>query len=139
VAATAGLVSDTDSETLPGIRQDESLLQIITPTPSTDPNPFVYNRFLKVNGVAGRRVTLDISWGRNLSFLSALDQGWTCSRSTDVRRATCWTDNYRKPFNSEWNAWLPGTGTANQITVHARVGGREDTDSAQIPPSTSRR
>ncbi|MFG1817499.1 sigma-70 family RNA polymerase sigma factor [Kribbella sp. NPDC049174] len=139
VAATAGLVSDTDSQTLPVIQQDESLLQIITPTPQTDPNPFVYNRFLKVNGVANRRVTLDISWGRNLSFLSALDQGWTCSRSTDVRRATCWTDNYRKPFNSEWSSWLPGTGAANQITVHARVGGREDTDSAQIPPTTGRR
>ncbi len=139
VAATAGLVSDTDSQTVPGVRQDESLLQLITPTPSTDPNPFVYNRFLKVNGVANRRVTLEISWGRNLSFLSALDKGWTCSRSTDVRRATCWTDNYRKPFNSEWSAWLPGTGTANQLTVHASVGGREDTDSAQIPPTTGRR
>ena len=108
VAATAGLVSDTDSQTLPGIQQDESLLQIVTPTPQTDPNPFVYNRFLKVNGVANRRVTLDISWGRNLSFLSALDKGWTCSRSTDIRRATCWTDDYRKPLNSEWTAWLPG-------------------------------
>lgn len=139
VAAQAGLVSDTDSEVLPGIQLDESLLQIITPTPQTDPNPFVYNRFLKVNGVANRRVTLDISWGRNLLFLSALDKGWTCSRSTDVRRATCWTDDYRTPFNSEWSAWLPGTGTANQITVHAQVGGRQDTDTAQIPPSTTRR
>jgi hypothetical protein len=72
-------------------------------------------------------------------FLSALDKGWTCSRSTDVRRATCWTDDYRTPFNSEWSAWLPGTGTANQITVHAQVGGRQDTDTAQIPPSTTRR
>ncbi|MFI6677745.1 sigma-70 family RNA polymerase sigma factor [Kribbella sp. NPDC050470] len=139
VAATAGLVSDTDSETLAGIQADESLLQILTPTPGADPNPFVYNRFLKLNGVANRRVTLDISWGRNLSFLSALDKGWTCSRSSDVRRATCRTDNYVKPFNSEWSAWLPGTGAANQITVRARVGGREDTDTVQLPPSTTRR
>ncbi|TCO45654.1 RNA polymerase sigma factor (sigma-70 family) [Kribbella antiqua] len=138
VAATAGLVSDTDSETLAGIQQDESLLQIITPTWQTDPNPLVYNRFLKINGNAGRRVTVDISWGRNLLFLNVLDFGWTCSRSTDVRRATCWTDNYHKPFNSEWAA-LPGTGATNQITVHAQVGGREDTDTAQIPPSNPRR
>jgi len=137
VAATAGLVSDTDSETLPGIQQDESLLQILTPRPETDPNPLVYNRFLKINGNAGRRITVDISWGRNLVFLSVFDSGWTCSRSTDVRRATCWTDNYRKPFNSEWAA-LPGTGAANQITVHTQVGGREDTDTAQIPPSSPR-
>ncbi|WP_433160881.1 sigma-70 family RNA polymerase sigma factor [Kribbella sp. CA-247076] len=139
VAATAGLVSDTDAQVLAGIRLDETLLQIVTPTPHTDPNPFVYNRFLKVNGVANRRVTLEISWGRNLSFLSALDKGWTCSRSSDIRRATCWTDDYRKPFNSEWTAWLPGTGTGNRITVSARVGGREDTDTDQIPPTGSRR
>jgi hypothetical protein len=139
VAAKAGLVSDTDSEVLAGIQPDESLLQIVTPTPGTDPNPFVYNRFLKVNGVANRRVTLDISWGRNLLFLSELDRGWICSRSSDVRRATCWTENYVKPFNSEWTAWPAGTGTANQITVHARVGGREDTDTAQIPPARTRR
>jgi hypothetical protein len=139
VAATAGLVSDTDSEVLPGIQTDESLLQIITPTPQTDPNPFVYNRFLKVNGVGNRRVTLDISWGRNLAFLNSQEPGWTCSRSSDIHRATCWTDNYRKPFNSEWTAWLPGTGANNQLTVHARVGGREDTDTVQIPPSPSRR
>jgi hypothetical protein len=124
---------------LPGIQADESLLQIVTPTPQTDPNPFVYNRFLKVNGVGNRRVTLDISWGRNLAFLNSQESGWTCSRSSDIRRATCWTDNYRKPFNSEWTAWLPGTGTNNLLTVHARVGGREDTDTVQIPPSPSRR
>ncbi|MEV5963970.1 sigma-70 family RNA polymerase sigma factor [Kribbella sp. NPDC051952] len=139
VAATAGLVSDTDSEVLAGIQPDESLLQIVTPTPQTDPNPFVYNRFLKVNGVTNQRVTVDISWGRNLSFLSARDKGWTCSRSTDIRRATCWTDSYSKPFNSEWAAWLPGSGSNNQLTVHVRVGGREDTDTAQIPPTTTRR
>jgi hypothetical protein len=139
VAAKAGLVSDTDSEVLAGIQQDESLLQIITPTPGTDPNPFVYNRFLKVNGVGNQRVTLDISWGRNVAFLPSFDLGWTCERSSDIRRATCWTDHYKKPLNSEWNAWLPGNGTNNQITVHARVGGREDTDTAQIPPTTSRR
>ena len=139
VAATAGLVSDTDSEVLPGVQADESLLQIVTPTPQTDPNPFVYNRFLKVNGVANQRVTLDISWGRNLQFLNALDKGWTCSRSTDINRATCWTDNYTRPFNSQWNAWFPGSGTSNTITVHALVGGREDTDSVKIPPATSRR
>ncbi|WP_165952605.1 hypothetical protein, partial [Kribbella albertanoniae] len=138
VSATAGLVSDVDSETLPGVRNDDSLLQILTPSSHDDPNPFVYNRFLKVNGVTDRRVTLDISWGRNLSFLSALDEGWTCSRSTDVRRATCWTDNYRRAFNSEWSAW-PGKGTANTVTVHARVGGREDTDSVQIPPPSGSR
>ncbi len=139
VAATAGLVSDTDSEVLPGVQADESLLQIVTPTPQTDPNPFVYNRFLKVNGAGNQRVTLDISWGRNLAFLNSQEPGWTCSRSSDIHRATCWTDNYRKPFNSEWTAWLPGTGTNNLLTVHARVGGREDTDTVQIPPSPSRR
>lgn len=138
VSATAGLVSDVDSETLTGVRNDESLLQILTPTPHDDPNPFVYNRFLKVNGVTDRRVVLDISWGRNLLFLNAQESGWTCSRSTDVRKATCWTDNYRKPFNSEWTAW-PGKGTPNTITVHARVGGREDTDAVQIPPSSGSR
>jgi hypothetical protein len=139
VAATADLVSDTDSEVLPEVQQDESLLQILTPTPQTDPNPFVYNRFLQVNGATGRKVTLDISWGRNLVFLPSWANGWTCDRTTDIRRATCWTNNYKKPLNSEWNAWLPGTGSNNAITVHARLGGREDTDSVQIPPTTSRR
>jgi hypothetical protein len=139
VTATADLVSDTDSEVLPAVQQDESLLQILTPTPQTDPNPFVYNRFLKVNGAQGRTVTLDISWGRNLSFLPSFDLGWTCERTSDIRRATCTTKNYKKPLNSEWNAWLPGNGSSNAITVHARVGGREDTDTAQIPPTSSRR
>lgn len=139
VAATADLVSDTDSDVLPALQQDESLLQILTPTPQTDPNPFVYNRFLKVNGAQGRTVTLDISWGRNLIFLPSYAQGWTCERTSDIRRATCTTKNYKKPLNSEWNAWLPGNSSSNAITVHARVGGREDTDTAQIPPSTSRR
>ncbi|MFD7156243.1 sigma-70 family RNA polymerase sigma factor [Kribbella sp. NPDC059898] len=139
VAAQADLVSDTDSEVLPAIRQDESLLQIITPTPGQDPNPFVYNRFLKVNGAQGQRVELDISWGRNLVFLPSFDLGWTCDRTSDIRRATCWTDNYKKPLNSEWNAFFPGNGSDNAITVHARVGGREDTDSVQIPPTQSRR
>ena len=139
VTATADLVSDTDSEVLPAVQQDESLLQILTPTPQTDPNPFVYNRFLKVNGAQGRTVTLDISWGRNLSFLPSFDLGWTCERTSDIRRATCTTKNYNKPLNSEWNAWLPGNGSSNAITVHARVGGREDTDTAQIPPTSSRR
>ncbi|GAA1158819.1 hypothetical protein GCM10009630_66230 [Kribbella jejuensis] len=139
VTAQADLVSDTDSEVLSGVQQDESLLQIITPTPGQDPNPFVYNRFLKVNGAQGRRVELDISWGRNLVFLPSFDLGWTCERTSDIRRATCWTNNYKKPLNSEWNAWFPGNGPDNMLTVHARVGGRQDTDSAQIPPSTSRR
>jgi RNA polymerase sigma factor (sigma-70 family) len=139
VAATAGLVSDTDSEVLPGIQPDESLLQIVTPTPHSDPNPFVYNRFLTINGIHNQRVTLEIAWGRNLSFLNSLDKGWVCSRSTDIRRATCRTDNYQGPLDSEWTAWLPGKGTNNQITVHARVGGREDTDTAQIPPATTKR
>jgi hypothetical protein len=139
VAATADLVSDTDSEVLPEVKQDESLLQIITPTPHTDPNPFVYNRFLQVDGATGRKVTLDISWGRNLVFLPSWASGWTCDRTSDIRRATCWTNNYQKPLNSEWNAWLAGTGSNNAITVHTRLGGREDTDSAQIPPTTSRR
>ncbi|MET9316189.1 sigma-70 family RNA polymerase sigma factor [Kribbella sp. NPDC003505] len=139
VAATADLVSDTDSEVLPALQQDESLLQILTPTPHDDPNPFVYNRFLKVNGAQGRKVTLDISWGRNLIFLPSFDLGWTCERTSDIRRATCTTNSYKKPLNSEWNAWLPGNGSGNAFTVHARVGGREDTDTAQIPPSTTRR
>ncbi|TCC46456.1 sigma-70 family RNA polymerase sigma factor [Kribbella capetownensis] len=139
VAATAGLVSDTDSEVLPGIRPDESLLQIVTPTPSTDPNPFLYNRFLQISGATNRRVTLDITWGRSLQFVPALNIGWTCSRSSDVNSMTCWTDNYRKSFNSQWAAWLPGTGSSNTLTVHAQVGGREDTDSVKIPPSTTRR
>jgi hypothetical protein len=139
VVAKADLVSDTDSEVLPAVRADESLLQILTPTPHNDPNPFVYNRFLQVNGAQGRKVTLDISWGRNLTFLPSYDLGWTCERTSDIRRATCWTSNYKKPLNSEWNAWLPGNGSNNTITVHARLGGREDTDTAQIPPSSSRR
>ncbi|NIK57436.1 sigma-70 family RNA polymerase sigma factor [Kribbella shirazensis] len=139
VAAKADLVSDADSEVLPGLKQDESLLQILTPTPHTDPNPFVYNRFLKVNGAQGRQVELDISWGRNLAFMPSFDLGWTCERTSDIRRATCRTNNYKKPLNSEWNAWLPGNGSNNTITVHARVGGREDTDTAQIPPSSTRR
>ncbi|MGZ0151933.1 sigma-70 family RNA polymerase sigma factor [Kribbella sp. WER1] len=139
VTAQADLVSDTDSEVLPAVQQDESLLQIITPTPGQDPNPFVYNRFLKVNGAQGQRVELDISWGRNLVFLPSFDLGWTCDRTSDIRRATCWTNNYKKPLNSEWNAFFPGKGPDNSVTVHARVGGREDTDSVQIPPSQSRR
>lgn len=137
VSATAGLVSDTDSETLAPIRLDESLLRIVTPDPQHDPNPFVYNRFLQIQGTTGR-VTLEISWGRHLSFLSNVERGWTCSRSTDIRRATCWTDHYVRPFNSEWAAW-PGSGTANQLTVKASVGGRYDTDQVTIPPSSSRR
>jgi RNA polymerase sigma factor (sigma-70 family) len=137
VAATAGLVSDTDSETLPGIQLDESLLQIITPDPKHDPNPFLYNRFLQING-ATSRVTLEISWGPHLLFVNALDKGWTCSRSTDIRRATCTTVNYTKPLNTEWAA-LPGSGSANQLTVKASVGGRYDTDYVQIPPSSTRR
>jgi hypothetical protein len=137
VAATAGLVHDTDSETLPGIQLDESLLQILTPDPHHDPNPFVYNRFLQIHGATGR-VTLEISWGKNLSFLNALDKGWTCSRSTDIRRATCWTDNYTKALNTEWAAW-PGSGGTNQLTVKASVGGRYDTDYVSIPPASTRR
>src|SRR3954447_7491369 len=139
VAATAGLVSDTDSEVLPGIQPDETLLQIITPTPHTDPNPFVYNRFLTIDGAIGRKVTLDISWGRNLAFLPSFDLGWTCRRTNGIRRATCSTNNYQRPLNSEWNAWLPGPGSNNAVTVHARVGGREDTDTVQIPPASSTR
>jgi hypothetical protein len=133
VSATAGLLYDSDSETLAGIRQDESLLTIITPGLLDDPNPFVYNRFLKISGADGRLVTLDISWGSNLQFLSSRDKGWTC-RSTGVRQATCITGAYHTKFNSQWTAW-PGTGASNQITVHARAGGREDTDTAQIPPT----
>ncbi len=137
MSATAGLVSDSDSETLAPIKLDESLLRIVTPDPRQDPNPFVYNRFLQIQGTTGR-VTLEISWGRNLSFLSNVDRGWTCSRSSDIRKATCWTEHYTKPFNSEWAAW-PGSGTANQLTVKATTGGRYDTDTAPIPPSSSRR
>jgi RNA polymerase sigma factor (sigma-70 family) len=138
VSATAGLVSDTDSETLAPVQLDESLLRILTPDPHQDPNPFVYNRFLQIQGAAKGRVTLEISWGGHLSFLSVLERGWTCSRSTDIRRATCWTDQYTRPLNTEWAAW-PGSGTANQLTVKASVGGRYDTDQVTIPPSSSRR
>ncbi|TDU91805.1 RNA polymerase sigma factor (sigma-70 family) [Kribbella voronezhensis] len=137
VSATAGLVSDTDSETLAPTQLDESLLRIVTPDPRQDPNPFVYNRFLVIQGATGR-VTLEIAWGRKLSFLSNVDPGWTCSRSTDIRRATCWTDHYTRPFNSEWAAW-PGSGTANQLTVTASTVGRHDTDTIPIPPSSSHR
>jgi RNA polymerase sigma factor (sigma-70 family) len=139
VTAKADLVSDTDSDVLPALKTDESLLQIITPTPHNDPNPFVYNRFLKVNGAQGRRVELDISWGRNLVLLPTRDAGWTCERTSDIRRATCWTSSYKKPLNTEWATWPPNGKASGVLTVHARVGGREDTDSAQIPPSTSRR
>jgi len=139
VSATAGLVSDTDSETLAPSQLDESLLRILTPDPHQDPNPFVYNRFLQIQGATRSRVTLEISWGGHLSFLSNLDRGWTCSRSTDIRRATCWTDQYTRPLNTEWAAWWPGSGTANQVTVKATVGGRYDTDQVIIPPSSSRR
>jgi hypothetical protein len=139
VAAKADLVSDTDSEVLPGLKQDESLLQILTPKPHDDPDPTVYNRFLKVNGAQGRKVTLDISWGRNLVLLPTHDVGWTCDRASDMHRATCWTNSYKKPLNSEWVAWLDSKSSNNAMTVHARVGGREDTDSVQIPPSSTRR
>ncbi|TCN35002.1 RNA polymerase sigma factor (sigma-70 family) [Kribbella orskensis] len=137
VSATAGLVSDTDSETLAGIRADESLLQILTPDPKHDPNLFVYNRFLKISGTTGP-VTLEISWGRNLSLLSSLHRGWTCSRSTDSRRATCTTDHYTRPLNTEWASW-PGSGPSNTITVKATTPSRHDTDTAPIPPTPSRR
>ncbi|MEV8375780.1 sigma-70 family RNA polymerase sigma factor [Kribbella sp. NPDC056861] len=137
VAATAGLLYDTDSETLPGPQSDESLLTIVTPDPHHDPNPFVYNRFLTIGGTTGR-VTLEISWGRNLSLVSYFNKGWTCSRSTDVRRATCTTNNYTRPLNSEWAAW-PGSGASNTITVTASTVGRHDTDTAGIPPGKTKR
>lgn len=137
VTATAGLRYDTDSETLAGPVADESLLRIVTPDPWHDPNPFVYNRFLQIGGTSGR-VTVEISWGRGLSLLSYFDRGWTCSRSSDVRRATCTTDHYTKPLNTEWAAW-PGTGLANTITVTATTPTRHDTDTAVIPPAKSRR
>ncbi|GAA1585773.1 hypothetical protein GCM10009789_44190 [Kribbella sancticallisti] len=137
VLATAGLLYDTDSETLAGPRSDESLLHILTPNPGQDPNPLVYNRFLKLSGTSGR-VTLEISWGRNLSLLSTFDRGWTCSRSTDIRRATCSTENYRKHLDTEWAAW-PGSGPSNTITVTAITPSRRDTDTNLIPPAKSRR
>jgi hypothetical protein len=121
VTATAGLLHDTDSETLAPIRLDESLLRILTPDPHEDPNPFVYNRFLDLSGTTGP-VTLDISWGKNVTLVSYFDKGWTCSRSTDVRRATCSTDRYTKALNTEWAAW--------PVTP-----GRYDTDSERIPPT----
>ncbi|WP_328327385.1 sigma-70 family RNA polymerase sigma factor [Kribbella sp. NBC_00382] len=137
VSATAGLLFDTDSETLAGPQADESLLQIITPDPRHDPNPLVYNRFLTINGTTGR-VTLEISWGRNLALLPRFDRGWTCSRTTDVRRATCTTANYKKPLNTEWAAW-PGSGAANTVTVTATTPARHDTDTVVIPPGKSKR
>jgi hypothetical protein len=133
VTATAGLLHDTDSETLAPVRLDESLLRILTPDPHEDPNPFVYNRFLDLSGTTGP-VTLDISWGKNVTLVSYFDKGWTCSRSTDVRRATCSTDRYTKALNTEWAAW-PGSGVKNEITVKAVTPGRYDTDSERIPPT----
>jgi RNA polymerase sigma factor (sigma-70 family) len=133
VTATAGLLHDTDSETLAPVRMDESLLRILTPGPHDDPNPFVYNRFLELSGTTGP-ATLEISWGRNVSLVTYISSGWTCSRSTDVRRATCSTDHYTKALNTEWAAW-PGASVKNQITVKAVTPGRYDTDTAQIPPT----
>jgi len=137
VTAKADLVSDVDSETLAPIQLDESLLRILTPDPKHDPNPFVYNRFLTLGGGTGK-VTLEISWGKHLSLLTYNTSGWICSRTTDIRRATCSTENYTKALNTEWAAW-PGSGPANQITVKAITPGRYDTDTAPIPPSTTRR
>ena len=116
-----------------------AIRRIVTPTAGQDPNPLAYNRFLKVNGVGGRRVTLDISWGRNLSLMPSVDASWTCSQSSGIRRATCSTDKYKKPLDSEWNAWLPGSGSDNAVTVNARAGGRVDTDTALITLTTPRR
>ncbi|TWD74927.1 RNA polymerase sigma factor (sigma-70 family) [Kribbella amoyensis] len=138
VTAKAGVVTDTDTETLAPVQEDESLLRIVTPTPGEDPNPFLYNRFLTLSGVSGP-VTLEISWGKHLAFVSTLDNGWICSRSTDIRRATCTTQNYRKPFNSEWTVWSPGSGPANTATVKAITPGRFDTDQVVIPPAEKRR
>jgi hypothetical protein len=133
VTATAGLVHDTDSETLAPIQLDESLLRITTPSLGNDPNLLVYNRFLDVRGGTGR-VTLELSWGMNLTWLPGSDRGWTCSRSSPLRHGTCWTDNYVKPLNTEWVACL-GKGSTNQLTVRASRGGRYDIDSVQIPPA----
>ncbi|MFI5712177.1 sigma-70 family RNA polymerase sigma factor [Kribbella sp. NPDC051620] len=137
VSATAGLLFDTDSETLPGPQLDESLLRIVTPDPRHDPNPLVYNRFLTISGTTGR-VTLEISWGRNLALLPRFDRGWICSRTTDVRRATCTTANYKLPLNTEWAAW-PGSGAANTVTVTATTPARHDTDTVVIPPGKVKR
>jgi hypothetical protein len=134
VTATAGLVHDTDSETLAPIQLDELLLRITTPDPQHDPNPLFYNRFLDVRGGTGR-VTLELSWGRNLTWMTRSHRGWTCSLST--ARGTCWTDNYVKPLNTEWAA-CPSKGSTNQLTVRASRGGRYDIDSVQIPPAGHR-
>ena len=132
VSVTAGALYDADSETLAGLRQDETLLTITAPGLLNDPNLLTWNRFLNISGENLRPVTLDISWGANLEFLTWRDHGWTC-RPTGTRRATCTTPSYTSKFNSQWRAW-PGSGAANyQFTVHARAIGREDTDSGQIP------
>jgi RNA polymerase sigma factor (sigma-70 family) len=138
VVATAGLLNDTDQETLRGIQFDESLLRINLPDPGHDPNPFLYNRFLALSGATGRPVTLELSWGKHLSLVSANDPGWTCSRSTDIRRATCTTTDYKTPLNTEWAAW-PGSSTTNQLKVTATTPGRHDTDTIQIPPTNPHR
>jgi len=137
VTARADLVSDVDSETLAPVQLDESLLRILTPDPKHDPNPFVYNRFLTLSGGTGR-VTLEISWGKHLGLLTYNTPGWTCSRTSDIRRATCSTENYTKALSTEWAAW-PGSGASNQITVKAITPGRYDTDTVAIPPSSTRR
>jgi hypothetical protein len=132
VSVTAGPSYDTDSETLAGLRQDESLLTITTPGLLTDPNLLVYNRFLNINGENRRPVTLDISWGAKLTFLTWRDKGWVCSPTGD-RRATCTTPSYTSKFNSQWRA-TPGSDAADfQFTVRARAVGRQDTDIGQIP------
>jgi RNA polymerase sigma factor (sigma-70 family) len=138
VTATAGPVHDTDSETLAPLQLDESLLRITTPPGLLgDLAPLLYNRFLDARGGTGR-VTLELSWGRNLTWLPWSNRGWTCSLSSGIRRGTCWTDNYVKPLNTEWTAF-PGKGITNQLTVRATRGGRYDNDSLQIPPPGRRR
>lgn len=138
VTASSGLVHDTDAETLAPIRLDESLLRITTPDRRSDPNWLRYNRFIEVRGSSGR-VSLDLSWGRNLRLLAGLGRGWTCAPA-GLRSATCWTDRYRGPLNTEWHArpFRRRDGSDGEFSVHASVGSRYDTDVVQLLPGRRR-
>ncbi|WP_328992090.1 sigma-70 family RNA polymerase sigma factor [Kribbella sp. NBC_01245] len=134
VKARVGSYYDNDAETLAPVREDDALLSIVKPGLLNDPNPHRYNRFLLVSG-APRKVSLEISYGSNLTFYLKSNRGWTCGRASDSRRVFCSTDNYLKAerFDAEFDA-KPGNDAANRLTVRAVARGRTDTDSAPIPP-----
>ncbi|MFC0626824.1 sigma-70 family RNA polymerase sigma factor [Kribbella deserti] len=134
VKARAGSYRDDDAETLAPVREDDGLLAIVKPGLFNDPNPHRYNRYLLVSG-APRKVSLEISYGSNLTFYLKANRGWTCSRSSDSRRVFCSTDDYRSAakFDAEFDA-RPGHGSTNTVSVRAIARGRIDADSVGIPP-----